>query len=129
MLGLRTSPMRSPVLAALILAAALMARLVVPAGFMPVVGPSGVTMAFCAGDGSVPMAAHGAMHHAPRDGDMKGRCAFSDLSLPAIGGADALQLAEALLFILALGLFGVSEVVAGRAPRWRPPLRAPPATA
>ncbi|OAN66363.1 hypothetical protein [Sphingomonas sp. TDK1] len=143
-------------LAFAILAAALLARVCVPAGFMPVRDTDGtVRLAFCSGYGPAPMAASmpaspadgmphamGGMHHMagmthampshdrPADGaQMQSPCAFADLALAAIGGADPIQLAALLLFVLATG-FITALPLPPRAPaRLRPPLRAPPSLA
>lgn len=133
-----------------LIAAALLMRVWVPVGFMPVLGPDGaLRLALCTGYGPAPVMAattaamphamahapHG-MHDAPhaahardRDADKTGAqppCAFADLALMAIGGADAIQLAALLLFVLATGL-ATTPILAPRPPaRLRPPLRAPP---
>lgn len=85
-------------------------------------------IAICTGAGPATMAMEmpgmakpGAAHEA-----MKSPCAFADLALPAIGGADPIQLAEAIRFILALGLViavGIAPLPQGRL---RPPKRGPP---
>lgn len=117
-------------LAALIVLAALAVRLAVPAGYMPVVGVDGVTLSICTGAGPLQMAASGHdmhnMHHGQQDIDPQGRCAFADLALPAIGGADPFQLAAALAFIVSLGLVPLVPLVLRDIPRLRPPLRGPP---
>ena len=116
----------SPFLAVLIVAAALVARLAAPSGFMPVVGASGVSLTICSGYGPMQMAMPGVAHHAPKEGEARSRCAFADLAVPAIGGADPIQIAEALRFIMALGLVASAALVLRTAPRLRPPLRGPP---
>lgn len=123
-------------LAALVVLAALAVRLAVPAGYMPVVGVDGVTLSICTGAGPLQMAASGHdmhnmhnmhnMPHGQQDIDTQGRCAFADLALPAIGGADPFQLAAALAFILAVGLVPLVPLVLRDIPRLRPPLRGPP---
>ena len=56
-------------------------------------------------------------------------CAFSSLSMNALGGADAPLIAIALLFILAAGFAPLYRVLEGRTGQIRPPLRGPPLTA
>jgi hypothetical protein len=53
-------------------------------------------------------------------------CAFADLAVPAIAGADPAQLAAALLFILAAALFLCAALPPAQTRRLRPPLRGPP---
>jgi len=55
-----------------------------------------------------------------------GPCAFSALSMSAMGGADVALLAVALAFILLLGTAFVPQFFAQRGLRWHPPLRGPP---
>ncbi|MCB2051926.1 MAG: hypothetical protein KDE63_10905 [Novosphingobium sp.] len=63
------------------------------------------------------------------DGAKKdGHCAFSGLTLAAVGGADASLLALAFAFILVLGLAPTQRLPFRRLAHLRPPLRGPPAT-
>lgn len=111
----------------MILAATLLLRVLVPAGFMPVVEQGRVTLAQCSGYGPVvakPM--HHRGHHMPAP-QTQSPCAFADLALPVLGGVNPLLLAEALAYIAILALLLV-VIAAPRSPaRLRPPLRAPPA--
>jgi hypothetical protein len=120
---------RHPSLAALILAATLLLRVLVPAGFMPVFEQGRVSLALCSGYGPVvakPM--HHGGHHMPAQ-QTQSPCAFADLALPVLGGVDPLILAEALAFVAILALL-LAVVATPRTPaRLRPPLRAPPALA
>ena len=121
-------------LAALILVAALLVRVLVPAGFMPTLDNGRVVIGICSGYGPTSMAINipglEQAGHAGDAGDQaKSPCAFADLALPMIGGADPIQIAQALLFILAIALL-LAETLPPRAPAWlRPPLRGPPLTA
>ncbi|MHA6718605.1 DUF2946 family protein [Sphingomonas sp. RS6] len=119
----------SPWLAALLVAAALLVRVAVPAGFMPVADTNGsLRLAYCSGYGPAPSVAATmqGMSHEPGEMQMKSPCAFADLTLALIGGADPVQLAALLLFVLAAGLT-LALPRPPRAPaRLRPPLRAPP---
>jgi len=56
-------------------------------------------------------------------------CAFSGLSAPALGGADPLLLAAAIVFILAAAFRGEHKLVLRRGSYLRPPAQGPPATA
>lgn len=122
--------MRSqPWFVALIVAAALLVRLLVPAGFMPVFAGGAVTIAVCTGDGpmQVIIPAPGATgQHDDRGGHATSPCAFADLALPAIGGADPVLLAAALLFVIAAALAAVAAAPHRRIAHLRPPLRGPP---
>jgi hypothetical protein len=124
--------LRHPLLALAIGLAAIMLRLAVPAGYMPVAGHAGPALALCPAGGSIAAAAgHGdpsilGPGHGGDSSDPARSCAFADLAVPAIGGADAFQLAEAPVFILGASLI-VAPAPAPRAPlRLRPPLRGPP---
>lgn len=135
MSGLRLSLRRHRWLAALVVAAALALRIVVPAGFMPALDHGRVIVAICNGEGPGTIAlaittAGGDHGHDDGDGDRAhSPCAFADLALPVIGGTDPLQLAAALLFILATALVRALSLPPRAPARLRPPLRAPPATA
>lgn len=149
MASLRSTLRSHTWLAALALFAALLLRLAVPAGFMPVVGQSGVTLVPCSGYGPmavVPAASahtaqetmHGEhVHHgataphaghgpAPVDSQAQGGCAFAELATPALPGADPIQLAAAIRYIVGAALFFPAAVPLGATPRLRPPLRGPP---
>ncbi|ONF95349.1 hypothetical protein [Sphingomonas jeddahensis] len=136
---LRSALLKQPLLAAAILLAALLLRMFVPAGFMPMVENGRLTLVVCTGYGPAPMPAAseqahampGMQHHQPAQHDpaqhqAQNPCAFADLALPAIGGADPVQLAAALLFIVTLALFGRSTAPPAATRHLRPPLRGPP---
>ncbi|HEX8450141.1 MAG TPA: hypothetical protein VF652_11175 [Allosphingosinicella sp.] len=131
---LRFVLLKHPLLALAIGLAALVLRLAVPAGYMPVVGQPGPALTLCPGGGQAAATAHqphgdpsmpGPAHGAD-PGDSARSCAFADLALPAIGGADPFQLAEALTFIPASALLPSSPLPPRAALRLRPPLRGPP---
>jgi hypothetical protein len=143
---LRSALLKQPLLVAAILLAALLLRILVPAGFMPLVENGRLTLVVCSGYGPVTPApaAHGearAMpgmahhaepqhhqirHHETPEHQAQSPCAFADLALPAIGGADPIQLAAALLFIVAAALFVHGTLPPRAARHVRPPLRGPP---
>ncbi|QKS01890.1 hypothetical protein F9288_01725 [Sphingomonas sp. CL5.1] len=116
----------------MIVAAALAVRVLVPAGFMPTLDGGRIVIGICNGYGPATMAIAipGLEHHDGEDGDRAhSPCAFADLALPMIGGADPVQLAGALLFILALALLLAEALPPRAAARLRPPLRGPPLVA
>ncbi|WP_375285868.1 hypothetical protein [Sphingomonas sp.] len=138
------TPLRSVIrqhswLAALLLCAALVLRVAVPAGFMPMQTNGGVRLMLCGGAAPLPPAVrahggHAAMHHAasaPDHGDHgtdapKG-CAFADLAVPLLGAADPVLLASAIAFLVAAAFFFRPFLRLQAAAHLRPPLRAPPA--
>lgn len=101
---------------------------------MPVLDHGQVALTICSGYGSeAAQSAHrpaspmpGSDDHGQDEPKADGSCAFADLSLPLIGGADAVQLTAALLFILATALFFATLLPPRAALRLRPPLRGPP---
>jgi hypothetical protein len=132
MRGMRHLFRRHASLAWLMVTLALAMKLLVPAGFMPVLGANGVSIVICSGSGPMSMTmampgmagAHGGDHDAPAKHDAP--CAFSGLAAPSLGGADAIQLSIALTEIVALGILFTPIA---RRPIWaflRPPLRGPP---
>jgi len=134
--ALRASVFGHRHIAILILALALAMKALIPAGTMISAGSQLLTISICSGvDGSetTTTIAVPVKKSAPGDHDDSGKtggqCAFSALSLVAIGGADAALLALAFAFILVLGLAPARRLPARRNLRIRPPLRGPPATA
>lgn len=123
-------------LAALLLALALVAKALIPAGYMLGQQATVLTVEICA-DASGAKVTHDIVipqHGKPgetRGSQAKndGTCAFSALSMASLGGTDALLLALALAFILALGFAPPAPAPLGRLDRLRPPLRGPPAHA
>jgi hypothetical protein len=127
--GLRRLLRSQPWLAALVLAAALVLRLLVPAGFMPTVSDGRVTLMLCSGtQPAQPMAAMpGMAHHESEGGSMAGSpCAYADLALPVLGAADVALLVAALAFVMALALRRIVPLPLRAPARLRPPLRGPP---
>lgn len=115
-------------LAAIIVAVALAVRILVPAGFMPMMESGSLTIALCNGTGPATMeiAIPGLKHQGGDPHRMQGRCAFSDLAVPALPGADPIQLAAAIAFLLLAAVFAVPAFDLRRARQLRPPLRGPP---
>ncbi|MFA7440443.1 MAG: hypothetical protein WCZ66_05675 [Sphingomonadaceae bacterium] len=132
MYPLRRMIARYPSAVAALLLAGLLLRLLVPAGFMPVAGNGGITVVLCTDAGLQQV--YIAM---PRDGDAAGSadlpptvdqpCAFGSLLAPLTGGADAILLALALVFILLAGIRRHTSSVSPRLIWLRPPSHAPPA--
>lgn len=120
-----------PKAAAALIALALAMKLAVPAGFMPVAAPGQLMVLVCTEFGPQHVAIDvPGMPAKPDDGaKMDQPCAFGGLGLAWLPGADAVLLAAALVFILALGFAAVTVPLLARTPRLRPPLRGPPRTA
>lgn len=119
-------------LAALICAATLLLKLLVPAGYMIDNDRGRITVTICSGTTprTMTMAMHGdtSDHGQSKDhGKAEMPCAFSGLSAAVTGTTDPIQLAALLSFILVLGLVATVVPAASRPPYLRPPLRGPPA--
>jgi hypothetical protein len=119
-------------LAALVCAAALALRLLVPAGYM-VSGEGGrIAVTLCPGTAPVPAATMTAMHHAmpghdaPKQDHADAPCAFAGLAVPTLGAVDPVMLAVALAIVAALALRPARAWRRRDAPHLRPPLRGPP---
>ncbi|WP_068076332.1 hypothetical protein [Novosphingobium lentum] len=138
----------TPMAAWAVIALALMVRVLVPAGYMPGLVDGSVTLELCSGYGpQAPLATamptagmdHAMMDHATMDHGAMGHggkghhsahadtpCPFAAAALPVIGGTDAVLLAVALAYIIAMGWRPVARRKPRTAPRLRPPLRGPP---
>lgn len=131
---IRSALLKHPLLALAIGLAALALRLAVPAGYMPMLDHGRLALTICPEAGPVvagpshetAASAPGALHHDEGSSEARGSCAFADLALPLIGAADPVQLAAALVFIIAAGLFVGAVLPTPAALRLRPPLRGPP---
>jgi len=117
-----------------VLACALAMKILVPAGFMPVVSEGRVTIEICGGIVPVqkvmaPMMTMPGMAHHSGKSDHQEReipCAFSGLTAPSLAAVDPVLLAIAIAFIVGL-VFGVRTAVPIAAQAYlRPPLRGPP---
>lgn len=117
-----------------LLALALAAKALVPAGFM--LSPSAgrvLTVTICADASGMPrqmqiaIPAKDDRPGEPADaGEADQPCAFSGLGHAALGGADPVLLAAALAFILLLGFAPPSALPLRDIAYLRPPLRGPP---
>lgn len=137
MRALRHLLYRRHLLAIAVLAVALLARCVVPTGYMAAAREGRLTVMLCPDQGPVPMAAmaeRGAAMHAHHEtrGDQSGHdgsgsCAFAGLGLAALGAVDPLLLAAAVLVVFrALVRRPRRAVVAAPRFLW-PPRTGPPA--
>ncbi|WP_076073144.1 hypothetical protein [Sphingomonas montana] len=114
-----------------LIAAALLMRLLVPAGFMPVMSAGGVGVAPCSGYAVPTMAMPGMTHHpdAPDKPDHQGKgvpCGFMALTAAGLAAVDPLLLAGAVAFVLAALFRAVPAERIIAAACFRPPLRGPP---
>ena len=121
-------------LAAWIVASALLMKIVVPAGFMPVFTGDGVTIALCTGVGpqSMSMAMPDMADHGKTKGDHAGKetpCGFGGLAFPSLAGADPLFLALAIAFIVTTAFRIEMRSAASPVEHLRPPSRGPPTIA
>ena len=121
-------------LAALLLAAALCMKALVPAGFMVEAGSRVISVTIC-GDGAGVKAGR-VVAEAIRDklpipsGDQHGAdqsCPYAGLAMASLGGADAPLLALALAFAMALAFLPLGRMALRQTGWLRPPLRGPPA--
>jgi hypothetical protein len=125
-----------PLFVLFILAMALCVKAAVPSGYMIFASSKTITVGLCT-DGmgapqtmtvTIPMdpASNSDPQHKSK---ADGPCAFSVLSMGAMGGADAPLLALALAFVLALAFFSHAALPRAVASRLLPPSRGPPASA
>ena len=124
-------------LATLLLAAALLLKLVVPTGYMIAADHGRLSIIVCPGmtPAPTPMPMGGMAHdmtmpHDPGKPAEHGKaeipCAFAGLSAQALGAVDIVLLAIALAVVAAMALRGRPTVAPRDAPRLRPPSRGPP---
>jgi hypothetical protein len=114
--------------AAMIIALALVMKIVVPAGFMIGSETSAITIELCSGTGPMTMAMPGTAHH-HENSDHQGKempCTFAGHAAPALAAADAVLLAIAILFIIATTFRADTPALAHTPTHLRPPLRGPP---
>lgn len=133
---LRAFLARHRAIAALLIAAALCAKALIPAGYMIGQGDRILVVEICADSQGgklttqIVIPGNGQSHDGQGDhGKSDGTCAFSALSFASLSGADPALLAFALIFIMALGFVPMTTPRAHRQFHLRPPLRGPPALA
>lgn len=115
--------------AALLIAAALAMKLVVPAGFMPVRTAGTMVIAICNGIDAHSIAIDlKTGEKNPADARADPPCGFGGMAPLDLGQADPWLLTAAIAFILALGFAAVALPRLRAFPRTLPPLRGPPAT-
>ncbi len=118
---------------ALLFAAALALRVLIPTGYMPQVSETTIIVGVCNGTGPATMTIALPMEDGPAPADHQQPsdtmpCAFAGLGDAASAGADPLLLAAALSFLLALGVSRTRNALPPAAIRLRPPSRGPPLT-
>lgn len=121
-------------LAALVCAATLLLKLVVPTGYMIDSEHGRVTIELCSGvaDRAMTMAMPGMQGDTPGHGKSSDHgkaempCAFSGLSAASLGAIDPIQLAALIAFVMAVGLSPAMLPAIIRRGYLRPPLRGPP---
>ncbi len=121
-------------LAALICAAALLIRVIVPTGYMIGTDHGRFSVTICSGitDKTMAMAMPG-MSSAMPDHDKNGHgkaetpCAFAGLAAPALGGTDPILIVALVAFVMAAGLLPTALPTVFQRAYDRPPLRGPPA--
>jgi hypothetical protein len=129
MSGLRRLLPRYRLLFAWLIAAAFAMKLVIPAGFMPVMSAHSITIELCDGYGA-PMLMTSDMtdghdgHHKPDKAQAP--CSFTMLSAPTLAATDLILLAAAILFVMVQGTRRVSLPIMMAGRLLRPPLRGPP---
>lgn len=117
--------------ATLLIVLAIALKALVPAGYMIASEARVLTIAVChdaSGSGSardvvIPMKDKGGVPGKPS----KGECPYGALAMAGLPGADAVLLALAIAFLIALGFAPQSVPRVSRPAFLRPPLRGPPA--
>lgn len=122
------------ILAMLLLAVALCVKAVVPQGYMLGSGQKTLSVQLCY-DGiehrtaqiAIPVDTERSNPAGPhQDGRPDQHCAFTALSMGALGGVDTPLLEQALIFIIARGIAPPDVILSERLSRLLPPLRGPP---
>ncbi len=123
--------------AALLCAAALLLKLLVPTGYMIADTRGTMTVSICSGVAprtmTIAIPGMGAdtasmpSHGSSQDhGKVEMPCAYAGLSAQGIGAVDPVMLQAALAIVAALALSAVPRTALPPAPYLRPPLRGPP---
>jgi NAD/NADP transhydrogenase beta subunit len=129
---LRAFFLRHRGMALAVIALVLAMKALVPTGYMIGSDARVLTVQVCDGfaDGAKSVAiavkGHGDAGKATHD---QTACPYAGMTHAGLTGADAIQLADALAFILLLGFVAAGFTVPRPLVRLRPPLRAPPALA
>nr|WP_315382831.1 hypothetical protein [uncultured Sphingomonas sp.] len=123
-----------------LIAAALLMKAVLPAGFMPMQSGGTIVLGFCSGYGPMPMATPTPMsmslsmkehrsspdEHQPKT-EMP--CAFGGLAMPGIAAVDPTLLALAIAFVVERAIRTATVLPTIARVYLRPPLRGPPLAA
>ncbi|MBO9498910.1 MAG: hypothetical protein J7496_13590 [Novosphingobium sp.] len=132
MFDLRRILLRQNRLALLLIALALCLKAAVPAGFMAEAANGSITVRICDGQShgtgtvALPLAPGAGKHDGRTHGADGVPCAYTALSLGALGGTDPLLLEAAIAFLLLLGLAPLVSPALRRIAFAIPPLRGPP---
>ncbi len=118
-------------IACMVIALALLMKILVPAGFMPTISDGQVVVSMCSGMGPKTMVitipgVEQKSDIGSHQGTMEKPCAFVGLSASSLSAAGPLLLATAILFVLTQGTRPQVRPAAAAPPYLRPPLRAPP---
>ena len=115
--------------AAWLFAAALLMKLLVPAGFMPASSAGTIAIELCTGSGAQTITIP-AEHQDEQSGHGKAAspCIFAGLGAPSLAAADPVLLALALAFVFTTAFAAASAPGARTLAHLRPPLRGPPAS-
>jgi len=124
---------RNGTLAACLLAATLLFKLLVPAGYMVSSDNMVLTVIICSDSTgeqltrqiSIPIKGSAGAEHEKGKND----CPYTGLAKSAMAGADLALLASAIAFVLALGFAPQTAADLRDTPRLRPPSRGPPLAA
>lgn len=131
--SLRTFLRRNRALTMFVVVAALCLKAAMPAGFMLETKGRVLTVALCSDASGTALTHDIVIPHGTSDAAQQAKaaaaCPFTALSMAALGGADALLLAAAIAFILALGYLPAPVAPVRRRVHVLPPLRGPPALA
>lgn len=133
--GIRRIVLTNRLLAGIVVALALAMKIIVPGGFMPVIAGSQLMVSICSGTGpvqvemAVPRTAKSDAADPGHHGKVDQPCAYAGLISSSLAAVDALVLAAAILFILALAIHQIVLPAPAARHYSRPPLRGPPATA
>lgn len=131
--GLRTFLRQHRALAFVLVALALVLKAAIPTGYMMESTSRTIALAICHdasgqnGPKEIVVTLGTADRNAVPGKPAKGECPYGALSMASLGGADAVLLALALAFIVALGFVPAGNVAFARPGYIRPPLRGPPA--
>ncbi len=131
--ALRALGQRHRLAMAVVIAAALFMKAIVPAGFMFGANARVLTIEICADAQGERMVRQIAIGTEPSGGEVQaqhqkgaGLCPYGALGFAALDGADLIQLAAGLAFVLALGFAALVVPGLRTLAHLRPPLRGPP---